>query len=205
MSVFVWGLCGDQEHAQRAVDGLIEGSFPPDEIRVLTRGRSRAVERAPIRHKTAAPRGAAIGAVFGAGAAVLAASGAFGGPAATTEPLLGMLEVAHAGALTGAALGAYGGLYFWTNRVELPRAAAGTNGVLVGVTVPSGRAPNAADILRQELATNVHTSDIGRSGRPLSDSAGEGTELLSYRVREPAPKPDPVSRDHPLAGRSPGG
>lgn len=204
MSVFVWGLCGDEEHAQRALDGLIEGSFPPEEIRVLTRGRSRAVERAPIRHRTAAPLGAAIGAVFGAGTAALAASGAFGGPEATM-PFLGLVEVALAGALPGAALGAYAGLYFWTNRVELPHAAAGTNGVLVGVTVPIGRAANAADILRRALATNVHTSDIGRSGRPLSGAAGESTELLSYPVREPAPKPDPFSRDHPLAGRSPGG
>ncbi len=204
MSVFVWGLCGDEERAQRALDGLIEGSFPPEEIRVLTRGESRTVVSAPIRHKTAAPLGAAIGAIFGAGAAALAASGAFGGPAVTI-PFLGLVEIALAGALPGTALGAYAGLYFWTNRVDLPDAAPGPNGVLVGVTVPSGRALAAADILRRALATSIHTSEIDRWGRPSSDPAGIGTELLSYRLREPVPKGVPVSGDRSLGGRSQGG
>lgn len=185
MSAFVWGLFEDAPHAQQAVTALVEGSFPPGEISVRTRDQRGNVEPVPIRHKTAAPVGAVIGAIVGAGAAALAVSGGGGG---SPDPAmgLGVVEVALAGALTGAGLGAYGGLYFWTQRVHAPPDAPAGSGVLVGVTVPIERAPAAAEILRGARATQVQTSEIDRSGRPIPDASGEAADLLSRPVREPA-------------------
>lgn len=180
MSAFVWGLCEDAPHAQRAVTALIEGSFPPGEISVRARDECGDVESVPIRHKTAAPVGAVIGAIVGAGTVALAVSGAADGTLG-----LGLLELVLAGALTGAGLGAYGGLYFWTQRVAARSADSARSGVLVGVTVPIGRAPTAAEILRRARAREVQTSDIDRSGRPVADASGEAAELLSRPVREP--------------------
>ncbi len=183
MSAFVWGLFEDAAHAQQAVTDLVEGSFPPGEISVRTRDECGDVEPVAIRHETAAPVGAGIGAVVGAGAATLAVSGG-GGP---SDPAigLGVFEVALAGALAGAGLGAYGGLYFWTQRVADPSPASADSGVLVGVTVPIERAPAASEILRRARAAKVQTSEIDRSGRPVADSSGEAAELLSRPVREP--------------------
>ena len=184
MSAFVWGLCSDEAHAQRAVTGLVEGSFPPEEITVRTRDERGVVESVRVRHRTAAPIAAVIGAILGAGAAALAVSGAAGGPA--TAPFgVGVVEVAMAGALTGAGLGAYGGLYFWTQRIVAPSAALAGSTVLVGVTVPIQRVPMAADILRRASATDVQASDIDRSGRPVADASIEGAELASRPVRQP--------------------
>jgi len=184
MSAFVWGLCEDPPHAQRAVTGLIEGSFPPGEIRVRARDARGTVDSVPIRHTTVAPVGAVIGATVGAGAAALAVSGAADGSTDAGHGI-GMLEVALAGGLTGAGLGAYGGLYFWTQRVAAPSAESARHDVLVGVTVPIARAPTAAEILRQAHARSVQTSEIDRSGRPVPDTSGEAAELLSRPVREP--------------------
>ena len=188
MSAFVWGLCDDAPHAQRAVTALIEGSFPPGEISVRARDEHGDVESVPIRHKTAAPVGAGIGAIVGAGTAALAVSGAAAGSVDGTLAL-GVLEVVVAGALTGAGLGAYGGLYFWTQRVAARSEESPPGGVLVGVTVPVGRAPTAVEILRRVRAREVQTSDIDRSGRPVADASGEAAELLSRPVRQPVREP----------------
>ena len=115
----------------------------------------------PIRHKTAAPVGAVVGAIVGAGAAALA------------------------GGLTGAGLGASGGLSLWTQRVAAPSAESVGSDVPVGVTVPIERATTAAEILRRAHARFVQTSEIDRSGRPVSDTSGEAAELLSRPVHEP--------------------
>ena len=144
MSVFVWGSCAGAGIAKKAIEGLIEGSFPPEEISVLLRRDDGTLEKTPLRHKTAAPLGAAIGAAVG-GIGMTLALLAGSADATAAGPLLG--------ALAGAATGGYAGLYWWKKKADLPDRLPGD--VVVGVTIPEGRAVEAREVLVASGASRV--------------------------------------------------
>jgi hypothetical protein len=143
MSVFVWGLYDDAQRADGAVDGLVEGSFPPEEIRVHLR-TERGESDVPVRHKTRAALGAAIGAALGALlASILIGRG---------------LEIGLFGASIGLFAGAYGGLVWWRVEADLPAGAGNPRGVLVGITAPESRVAEASANLRGAGAARIGVS-----------------------------------------------
>ena len=156
MSVFVWGLFGSREGAARAVDELIEGSFPLEEISVFLRDHGEPVEEVPIQHKTAAPHGAAIGATLGAAGAAVALAALPGGFLAA-GPLLGAVQALVLAGVGGAA-GGLAGIYWWKNEPDIPTDAVAHGAVLVGVTVPEGRVDAVRGILQGAGCENAATA-----------------------------------------------
>jgi hypothetical protein len=142
MSVFVWGIYDDTQRADRAVGDLVEGSFPPEEIRVNLRD-ARGEREVPVRHRTRAALGAGIGAVFGALAFAI-------GVDATPS-------IAFGGAAVGAMTGAYGGLLWWSQKADLSEGRD-VRSVVVGIIAPDGRANEASAILRGAGAAEVGLS-----------------------------------------------
>jgi hypothetical protein len=138
MSVFVWGTYDDMRSVDGAVGALVEGRFPPEEIRVHL-SDAEGQRELPVRHKTRAPLGALIGALFGAGVWLF---------------FFGELNSGiWIGAAIGAVAGAYGGIFWWRQEVDLPPTGAGK--ALVGITAPEGRAREATAILRSAGASRV--------------------------------------------------
>lgn len=142
MSVFVWGSYDDVRRIQGAVGGLVESSFPPEEIRVHLRDAAGDRE-IPVRHKTRAPIGCAIGALLGA--------------ALWSIVLDGVSGAAWMGAAIGAMSGAYAGVFWWRQEVDVPSEAEGR--AVVGITAPEGRARQASAILRAAGAHRVGVSE----------------------------------------------
>lgn len=152
--MFVYALFWDEADAAKAVEGLVEAEFSPDEICVLMRERAHA-RRVPLRVKTGIARGALVGAALGAvgGGLALPAAGwlAAGGLAAVLQ---GAYLVGAAGTLAGA----LGGLGHWHHEISHPHEAElGEGAVLVGVPT-SKRIDVARDVLLRAGAIQTHTS-----------------------------------------------
>jgi hypothetical protein len=162
----VAALYDNLEAATRAVRELEESSFNPRDISLIANnaetgeagdGPRRAVGSVSRDTATAAPEGAgtgaAIGALLGGGASLLAAAGALAipgiGPVLAAGPL--------AAALAGAGVGA---------------AAGGLIGGLIGLGVPEEEAQRYAEAVRRGGAIVAVKLDGG------ADAAGRATRIL---------------------------
>lgn len=156
MTVFVSAPYGDARAAQIAVDTLIESSFPPEEISVLVQEGDGSLSATSLRHTSAAPFTAVIGAVVGAILAVAAAS--FTVPEDPGALMRIIISAAFAGLFTGAGVGWWAGVYWWRNEVDLVADAALHGPIVVGITVPEGRTEEAWKALQGAGAERVSTS-----------------------------------------------
>ena len=156
MSVLVWSVFRNGEHARAGVERLIESSFPPDEIKVMLRDAA-GFHDVPMERKTAMSAGAAFGATLGAtgAAGVVLLTG--GGALIAAGPALALLQAAGLGAWLGAIVGAVGGLSWWTDEADIPDAAdlGADTRVLVLIPVPAERQSEAQAALRAALPEHV--------------------------------------------------
>jgi hypothetical protein len=142
---FVYAMFKDEAAAAEGARRLIESEFPTEHIGALILDDSQNVKELQLRHKTGIGPGAALGAVLGATAGMVAlpAMGlvAIGGAFA-------FVEAAVAGGATGLLAGTLGGLGLWKDELEVPREAFERGGVLVGTLT----GPERAEAARAALA-----------------------------------------------------
>jgi hypothetical protein len=115
----VVGVFDDRTHAENAVAELCRSGFTPEQIGLVVRDGSTAVERPDIDPGTKAPEGAAAGAVTGG------ALGTLLGAALATVVLPGVGPVIAGGLLAGLIGGAVTGA-----------ASGGILGALLGMKIP---------------------------------------------------------------------
>jgi hypothetical protein len=186
MSVLVWSVFRDGEHAKAGVEALIESSFPPDEVRLVMKRRGD-LEDVPMKRKTAVPAGAAVGATLGAAGAAGAVLLSGGGALLAAGPLAALLQASGMGAALGGIAGALGGLGWWKDEPDLPPDADEPDArVLVLIPVPEGREGEARAALREagaeqvdalgpEAAAQAHVSDaLAEEANQQRDSRREG-------------------------------
>jgi hypothetical protein len=151
----VTGLFQQGEAARKAVDDLVQASFPSDSISVLLYERQEATE-IEVEQKTGVPIGMTAGGVLGA-ALGLTAVAAFPGLLAAGPALAALngLGVAATGAAGGSFIGAYQGLGWWHIDADIPLREIEDGAVLVGVDVPDGRTAEAEVALRRAGADHV--------------------------------------------------
>jgi hypothetical protein len=187
---FAHALFNDRDHANAAVQSLLDDHFHGDDIGVLMVGAS-GVEELPLHHKTFVPHGAVLGALVGAAAGALTLSG-IGVVAA--GPLFVALQGAAAGSAVGTLTGTLGGLGFWRDEVDFPSDAFEKGAVLVGVVTNHERTDNARRILAANGAEATFVSTKAKAAAEMqSRTLATATPQPSVRVqRQPAAK---VSRD----------
>jgi hypothetical protein len=156
----VTGIFSDPDAAQRAIDGLLERSFRPDEIGVLVR-EGDDLDEAGVRHRTGVPTGAAaggtLGAALGAVGATLVSLGtvpALGLGLAAAGPLGAAASGALAGAAGGGLFGTLAGLGYWSAEADLPEALR-RGAVVVSVPATEARAEDARAALEAAEAERI--------------------------------------------------
>lgn len=170
--VFVHAVFNDEPHAARAVQELVNAKFSGHDIGALMCNRS-GVQELEVGHKTGMGVGAALGGVVGAVGGALAVSGGL----ILAGPVFLALEGMLAGGALGTLAGTLGGLGFWREEVEFPKAAFENGAVLIGVTVEDGRMEDAANALRRAGA-----SDIRMSSKPEARTAAEASAAHAPRI-----------------------
>ena len=181
---FAHALFNDRDHAQAAVQSLLDDHFHADDIGVLM-ARASGVEQLPLHHKTFVPHGAVLGALVGAAAGALTLSG-IGVVAA--GPLFVALQRA-AGTAVGTLTGTLGGLGFWRDEVDFPSDAFEKGAVLVGVVTNQERT-NAA---RRILAAN------GADATFVSTKAQAEAEMQSRTQAKATPQASARGQQQPAA------
>src|SRR4026208_495047 len=113
----VFGIYKSVQHAERAVDTLVLGTFTNDDISVLMPDQQSSKDFAHEKHTKApegATTGAATGGVLGGTLGLLAGIGALAipglGPFIAAGPIMAALAGAGAGAVTGSPTGGLAGL-----------------------------------------------------------------------------------------------
>lgn len=149
--------------ASRAVSALVDRSFDPDQIDVLT-VRDSHVERVPLQHHRPVFAGALFGVlcglVIGLSVGVFSTYGSqVDAWAATTRWML-------LGATCGFLVGALGGLVWWRSGVQLPMARSDSHFV-VGTIVGENRSLEVTHILQEVCPCTtgdypVNDEDIAR-------------------------------------------
>jgi hypothetical protein len=179
MSVLVWSVFRDGRSARKAVEALIESSFPPDEIKVLMKSRD-GITDVPMERKTAVPAGVAAGATLGAVGATGAILLTGGGALIAAGPIAGLLQAAGMGAALGSIAGAMAGIGWWKDEPDVPDAAdeQADARVLVLIPVPDGREQEARGILREAGAERVDATSAGAALR------AHGSEALADELVE---------------------
>lgn len=149
MAHHVTGIFSDPEAAERAVGGLIESHFNPEEISIVVADREGTHDEA-VEHETGVAEGltagAAFGGLLGALGATLVATGIVVAPGLTvfaTGPLLAALKGAVAGAAAGFEIGALAGLGFWKDEAHIHAEALKQGGIVVAVPAEHEHADHA--------------------------------------------------------------
>lgn len=152
----VTAICNEGDDAQRAMDALVEASFPPDDISILNVS-GRRVEELPVGQRTGIPItlpiGVAIGVTVGISLTVSGLLPQIG--LVSAGPILGLLEGAAIGAAVGTLLGVLAGLGWWKADADIEHEDHGHGGLVVGVSVPDGREDDAVAALRGAGAARV--------------------------------------------------
>jgi hypothetical protein len=159
---YVTAIFHDGERAERAVRGLIDRHFDPDEISVVV-ADARGVHDEAVEHDTGvaegAVSGAAIGGTLGALGATLVATGIVAGPGVgllAAGPILAALKGAVAGAAAGLEIGALAGLGFWKDEAHVPHTEALVQGsVVIAVPAAHRHADQARKLLGEAGADEV--------------------------------------------------
>ena len=133
---FVYGEFATPDEAQRAVSALVDGSFDPDDIDVLSVNGAN-VERVPIQHHRPVLAGALIGVMTGmlVGLSIGLMSAVGGTADAWTSATRWILL----GAANGFLAGALGGLVWWRSGVRIKGALAEAQRFVVGTIVTDNR------------------------------------------------------------------
>jgi len=181
-------MFNDRDHANAAVQALLDEHFHADDIGILM-ARGSGVEELALNHKTFVPHGAVLGALVGAAAGALTLSG-IGVVAA--GPLLVALQGAAAGTAVGTLTGTLGGLGFWRDEVDFPSDAFEKGAVLVGVVTN----PERTDAARGILAAH------GAAATFVSTKAQATEEMQNRTQAKMAPQPSPRVQQQPAAKAS---
>jgi hypothetical protein len=151
--VFVHAVFHNEPAAARAVEELVNAKFSGHDISALM-CNPKGVRELEIGHKTGMGVGAVLGGVFGAIGGALAVTGGL----VLAGPVFLALEGMLAGGAMGTLAGTLGGLGFWKEGVEFPRAAFENGAALVGVNVQDERVEAASEALKRAGATEIRTS-----------------------------------------------
>jgi hypothetical protein len=170
--VFVHAVFTTETAAAKAVQELVNARFSGHDISALMTNRS-GVEELEIGHKTGMGVGAALGGVFGVIGGALAVTGGL----VLAGPVFLALEGMLAGGAMGTLAGTLGGLGFWKEEIDFPKAAFENGAVLIGVNSADERTEDAADALRRAGAT-----DIRQTSKPEATKAAEATAHQSPRI-----------------------
>ena len=141
---FVYAEFATPDQAQRAVSVLVDGSFDPEEIDVLS-VRGTDVQRVPIQHHRPVVAGSviglAVGTLIGLTVGLLFVDGTVADAwTATTRWML-------LGAANGFLAGALGGLVWWRSGVRIKGALAQAQRFVVGTIVNDTRSAEVAHLL----------------------------------------------------------
>ena len=153
----VAGVFDDQQHAARAIAGLVEAHFEPeDDISVvLTDEWTAEHEAVPIRDELEIMEGAkiggGIGAVIGATGAAMVAAGVLAGPAAliAVGPVIAALEGGLAVGAFGTVAGWLVGLGIMREEADFHAAHIKEGSVWIGVHATGKRAETARAVLAE--------------------------------------------------------
>lgn len=143
---FVYAEFGNPADAERAVTALVDGSFDPDEIDVLSVS-GRDVERVPIRHHRPVVLGAVIGLAVGMLTGLTV--GLLWVDGTTADAWTATTRWILLGAANGFLAGALGGLVWWRSGVRIKGALAQAQRFVVGTIVSDTRSSEVARILQQ--------------------------------------------------------
>jgi hypothetical protein len=163
----------DRDDAERAINGLRDAGFEPDQISVMARDRDEAgrlAEDTGTEAGTGAATGALTGGLLGGVAGWLIGIGALAipgvGPIIAAGPLAAALGGAALGAAGGGLIGALTGAGVPEEEARYYEDRFKSGGILLTVNAP-GRYDEAAAVLRDhgghdyEGRTDVGTSDVG--------------------------------------------
>jgi hypothetical protein len=145
---FVYAEFVTPDEATRAVSALVDGSFDPDEIDVLS-VKGKEVERVPIQHHRPVLAGAVIG-VMG-GMLVGLTVGLLSADGSAAEAWTAATRWILLGAANGFLAGALGGLVWWRSGVKIKGALAEAQRFVVGTIVADTRSSEVEDILQRAL------------------------------------------------------
>jgi hypothetical protein len=140
---FAYAFFGNEASAAHAVQQLIEADFATERIGAAMLDDS-GVHDVPMQHKTAIPKGMAIGLLLGATA------GAFVLPGLnliTVGGAFAVLEAATVGGAAGSLAGAMGGMGLWKDEFNFSAAAFERGAVMVGVLTSEERSHAATAAL----------------------------------------------------------
>jgi hypothetical protein len=145
---FVYGEFVTPDEATRAVSALVDSSFDPDEIDVLS-VRGKEVERVPIQHRRPVLAGAVIGIMTGM--LIGLSVGLVSADGSTADAWTAATRWILLGAANGFLVGALGGLVWWRSGVRIKGALAEAQRFVVGTIVADNRSSEVASILQRAL------------------------------------------------------
>jgi len=145
---FVYGEFVNADEATRAVSALVDGSFDPDEIDVLS-VRGNDVERVPIEHHRPVLAGAVIGVMSGMLIGLMVGLLSTGG--STADAWTAATRWILIGASGGFLVGALGGLVWWRSGVQIKGVLADAQRFVVGTIVADTRSSEVANIIKRAL------------------------------------------------------
>jgi Heat induced stress protein YflT len=158
----------DRDDAERAINGLRDAGFEPDQISVMARDRDEAgrlAEDTGTEAGTGAATGALTGGLLGGVAGWLIGIGALAipgvGPIIAAGPLAAALGGAALGAAGGGLIGALTGAGVPEEEARYYEDRFKTGGILLTVNAP-GRYDEAADVLRDH-GGHDYEGTMGRS------------------------------------------
>lgn len=150
----VTGVFDTPARVDRAVELLVEASFPSDSIDILMVDRAHAIEEVVVEQRTRVAAGATAGAAAGAALGLTAITIFPGLALLVGGPLVAALHATVAGTIGGA----LNGLGWWRTEADIPSDALEGGGALVGIEVQADRAEIAASALRKAGAMRVDLS-----------------------------------------------
>jgi hypothetical protein len=173
---FTYALFVDEKRAARAVQGLVDASFPTRDSSALLRS-DEATRELELSHHTGIQRGAVLGGVLGLSGGALVATGGLLGPV-----LVALQGAALAGGALGSLLGALAGLAHWNDEIEFPDNAFRRGGVLIGVSAPEDQAPLALQILLSAGGRHARVTTKREAAQAAYERSTTGAEGTSSKV-----------------------
>jgi hypothetical protein len=180
----VYGICGNRETAENAVDQLIANGFRSEDISVLLQDNVGTKDFAHEK-ATKAPEGTAAGAVTGgviggtlgllAGIGALAIPGL--GPFIAAGPIMGALAGLGSGGVVGGIIGALVGMGIPEYEAKRYEGRIKNGGILISVHCDnSDWVSKAKDVLKQSgvedvASTGEESADYAKTDKPLRRSA----------------------------------
>jgi hypothetical protein len=170
--IFVHAVFNSEATAAKAVQELVNARFSGHDISALMTNRS-GVQELEIGHKTGMGVGAVLGGVLGAVGGALAVTGGL----VLAGPVFLALEGMLAGGAMGTLAGTLGGLGFWKEEIDFPRAAFENGAVLIGVNADDARVTDAEEALTRAGATDIRHSSKGEAQQAAEASAHQSPRI----------------------------